>query len=155
MDNLKTSKLEKSSKIRKSIDRNVPYNVPDDVIKLFESFFESNFRAPSNEKGTTLFAILLNYRKVSSIDDFSDETFYIDFKMASPEFISFRGKRLTGQEKSMLKNLYSYLLSNYPDNFETLTLNIINHNNTFRLINENYKIVKRNIFDEVPTDLFR
>lgn len=53
----------------------------------------------------------------------------------------------------MLKNLYSYLLSNYPDNFETLTLNIINHNNTFRLINENYKIVKRNIFDEVPTDL--
>lgn len=153
MDNFKTSKLEKSSKIRKSIDRNVPYNVPGELIEVFEDFFESNFRAPSNEKGTTLFAILLNHRKVSSSDDFSDETFYIDFKMASSEFISFRGKSLTGQEKSMLKNLYSYLLSNYPDNFETLTLNVINHNNTFRLINENYKIVKRNIFDEVPTDL--
>ena len=153
MDNFKTSKLEKSSKIRKSIDRNVPYNVPGELIEVFEDFFESNFRAPSNEKGTTLFAILLNHRKVSSSDDFSDETFYIDFKMASSEFISFRGKSLTGQEKSMLKNLYSYLLSNYPDNFETLTLNVINHNNTFRLINENYKIVKRNIFDELPTDL--
>ena len=105
MDNFKTSKLEKSSKIRKSIDRNVPYNVPDDVIELFENFFDSGFRAPSNEKGTTLFAILLNHRKVSSSDDFSDETFYIDFKMTSSEFISFRGKNLTGQEKSMLKIL--------------------------------------------------
>ena len=68
MDNLKTSKLEKSSKIRKSIDRNVPYNVPDDVIKLFENFFESNFRAPSNEKGTTLFAICLLYTSDAADD---------------------------------------------------------------------------------------
>lgn len=143
----------KQSKIRKSINRNVTYKVSDEVIGMFEDFFESGFRAPTNEKGTTVFSILLNHRKVTSLNDFSDRSFYEDFKIASSEFVSYRGKSLNGHEKSMLKNLYSYLLSNYPDNFELLTLKVVNHNNMFRLINDGYKIVRRNIFDDVPVEL--
>lgn len=138
-------------KIRKSIAKNVTdYDVTDEIIEMFEDFFKSSYRAASNKKSTTLFPILLNNRKITSINDFSDKTFYQDFKMASSNFLSYKGKNLNAHEKSLLKNLYSYLLNKYPDNFDILTFDVINHNNIFKLIDENYRIVRRNIFDDVP-----
>lgn len=139
-----------NSKVRKNIKKNVAYNISDKIINFFENFFESSYCTKSNRSYTSFCSIFLNHRHLKDETDFSDDTFYYDFQMADDDYITSYNRPMWTHEKALLKNLYSYALYRYPDNFVILNNKIINHNNIFSLITNNYKMIKRNIFSEVP-----
>ena len=139
-----------NSKVRKNIKKNVAYNVSDKIINFFENFFESSYCTKSNRGYTSFCSIFLNHRHLKDETDFSDDTFYYDFQMAADDYITSYNRPMWAHEKALLKNLYSYALYRYPENFIILNNKIINHNNIFSLITNNYKMIKRNIFSEIP-----
>ena len=140
-------------KMRKNFEKKVSYEVPEQVVELFEDFYESDYCTKSNRLSIFTFStIFLNHREIRDVDDFSDDTFYDDFKMSSPTFTSYKNRPLNAHEKALLKNLYCYLLNKYPQNFSLITMNIINQNSIFMLINNDFKIVKRNIFEDTPLE---
>lgn len=140
-------------KMRVKIEKKVSYVVSKEVIDLFDNFQQSDYCTKSNKSNVVTFStILLNYREINSVDDFSDDTFYEDFKMTLPTFSSYKNRPLSASEKALLKNLYCYLLNMYPQNFKLLTMYIINQNRIAFLVNDGFKIIKRNIFEDVPLE---
>lgn len=141
-----------TSIIRRKISKYCDNIVNESIIKMFEEFYESELCAESSKKHTLFFPLLLHHRSIKSVNDFNDQTFYLDCAMASNSYKCLVERPLTPHEKAVIKNLYNYLLIKYPQNFSVLTSSIINHNDIFRRINEGYKIINRDIFDTLPLD---
>lgn len=150
LENKEASKLIKKceEKIFKDID------IQDEVKDLFLDFLKTKkaTKQPAFSRGFV--RCFLSNRIPKSKDDFSDKTFYEDIKMCGDDYLivfPYTSKRKpTAHEKALFKEFYIYLMKNKYGKFNVLNENIISHNTLYKLVLNDYKIVKYDNFQDIP-----
>lgn len=125
-------------------------DIDNDVKLVFEKFMQSNY---ANKQSTTTQTFIKEYfrnRTPVNINDFNDDSFYIDCRITDDNYKNIKGRKLTPHEKRNLKNFYSFLIENNYGNFNEITVDALNYNGLYRSINNGFKIYLYNLFEEFP-----